>query len=120
MFGILIAVVVLVAVGWAPVDAQSALLYVPFGEETETFVVRFNPQTGLLDTLEAMRYRKADDTRRTLWINEMRRWAELDGATTGTEGAAIWFDQGQPWAVFRVKESVYNVDVTAYVRAKGL
>jgi hypothetical protein len=107
-------------VQWAPVDAHTALLRVPFGEETETFVARFDPQTGWLDTLAAMRYREADDTRRTLWINQTLKWAELDGHQTAVVASVTWFDQGRPWAVFRVEEIVYNVDVDAYIRARGL
>jgi len=107
-------------VTWAPVDAHTALLYVPLEEETETFVARFDPGTGLLDTLEAMRYREADDVRRILWINQALQWRPLDGQTTAVQGAVTWFDQGRPWAVFRVEEIVYNVEVDDYVRGKGL
>jgi hypothetical protein len=113
-------------VTWAPVDAQSALLQVPSGARAEsglaheTFVVRFDPQTGLLDTLEAMRYREADDSRRTLWINQIQQWANLDGQQTAVVGAVTWFDQGRPWAVFRVEEIVLNADVDAYIRRKGI
>jgi hypothetical protein len=66
-----------------------------------------------------MRYREANDVRRILWINEGRQWGELDGTTTITVGAATWFDQGRPWAVFRVEEAVYNVDVREYIRSRG-
>jgi hypothetical protein len=35
-------------------------------------------------------------------------------------GAAIWMDDGKPWAVFRLESVVYNADVNEYVQAKGL
>ena len=42
-------------------------------------------------------------------------------ATVAAVVASVtWFDQGRPWAVFRVEEIVYNVDVDAYIRARGL
>jgi hypothetical protein len=107
-------------VRWEPVDEQTALLHVPFGEETETFVARFDPQTGRLDLLTSMRYREADDVRRTLWINQAQEWAALDGRQTAVVASVTWFDQGRPWAVFRVEEAIYNVDVDAYIRARGL
>jgi len=107
-------------VRWEPVDEQTALLRVPFGQETQTFVARFDPQTGLLEMLEAMRYREADDARRALWINQAQAWAVLGGQRTAVVGAVTWFDQGRPWAVFRVEEIVYNVDVSEYVRGRGL
>jgi hypothetical protein len=107
-------------VQWEPVDEQTALLRVPFGAETETFVARFDPRTGRLDLLSSMRYREADDVQRTLWINQALEWAELDGHQTAVAAAVTWFDQGRPWAVFRVEEVVYNVDVDAYIRTRGL
>jgi hypothetical protein len=106
-------------VRWEAVDAHTALLRVPFGQSEETFVARFDPQTGLLDTLQAMRYRDKKDTKPTLWTTEAREWDDLDGFTTMTVGAVTWFAQGKPWARFDVEDLVYNADVSEYVRAKG-
>ena len=44
-------------VHWEAVDDETALLFVPFGEEEQQFVVRFDPQNGRLRVMEAMRYR---------------------------------------------------------------
>ncbi|MCK7461776.1 MAG: hypothetical protein MZU84_06810 [Sphingobacterium sp.] len=44
-------------VSWEAVDDHTALMFVPFGEVEENFVMRFNPDTNLLDSMEAMRYR---------------------------------------------------------------
>jgi hypothetical protein len=106
-------------VRWEAVDDHTALLVVPFVGAEETFVVRFDPQTGLMRYLEAMRYKKATDEAKTLWITEARDWQEVDGQTTMAVGAVTWFDEGTPWAVFTVEEVVYNADVSEYVRAAG-
>jgi hypothetical protein len=105
-------------VRWEPVDAYTALLVVPFGEGEERFVARFDPQTDNLRLLEAMRYKDADAEKR-LWLTEALEWGLLDGRLTLLEGAVTWFDDGRPWAVFTVEETVYNVDVSAYIRASG-
>ena len=56
-------------VRWEAVDENTALLFVPFEDQVENFVVRFNPQTGLIDTMEAMRYREAGEGKsKILWI----------------------------------------------------
>ncbi len=39
------------------------------------------------------------------------KWKTLDGQLTNTSGAAIWMDDGKPWAVFNVEDIVLNVDV---------
>jgi hypothetical protein len=106
-------------VRWDPIDDSTALLRVPFGEAEETFVVRFDPRTGMVRFLEAMRYRDAADEAKTLWINKVSEWRDLGGALTPAIGAVTWFDQGTPWAIFTVEQVVYNADVSGYVRAAG-
>jgi hypothetical protein len=106
-------------VRWEPIDEETALLVVPFGEEAQQFVARFDAETGLLRILESMRYRGADSEGKTLWINEAGQWDTVDGYTIPAVGAVTWFDEGTPWAVFTVEDVVYNADVREYIQAKG-
>jgi hypothetical protein len=106
-------------VRWAPVDEDTALLTVPYGDGEEVFVVRFDPETGLVRFFEAMRYREVDREQKVLWITEAVQWGEVDGHQTMTLATVAWLDQGTPWAVFRTEELVLNADVTEYVRARG-
>ncbi|MGC9522986.1 MAG: DUF6544 family protein [Anaerolineae bacterium] len=103
-------------VRWKAVDDETAILVVPYGEEAQQMVMRFDPQTGLLRYLEAMRYREADDEAKTLWICEALDWTEIDGWLLPRIGQITWSDQGTPWAVFEIEDVVYNADVEAHIR----
>ncbi|GEM44521.1 DUF6544 family protein [Deinococcus cellulosilyticus] len=96
-------------VKWEPVDASTALLRVPFEDQTETFVVRFDPGSGLLTLMESMRYKAADSPSRTLWLNESVQWEPLNGQLFPTVGKVIWFDDRVPWAQFRVQHVKFNL-----------
>ncbi len=105
---------------WQAVDAHTAILFAPFEDGEESFVVRFNPQTGLLDMMEAMRYRDPGEGKaRILWITRNEPGDLIPGTKIGAVGSATWMDQGRPWAFFSVEEIAYNLDVRAYIRARG-
>ncbi|NLD43985.1 MAG: hypothetical protein GX657_10880 [Chloroflexi bacterium] len=107
-------------VRWEPVDADTALLYVPFEDQEDTFVVRFNPETGLIDAMEAMRYREPGEGQpKILWITRNEEGPRIDGTPLSAVGSATWLDTGTPWAVFTVEDQVINVNVAEYIRERG-
>ena len=107
------------AARWESVDATTARLIVPFGETSEEFTVTFDPATGLLERMESLRYKGSDATEKTLWINDVREWGELDGRPVPTVTAVQWGDESSPWAVLRTEGVLYNADLTTYLRAEG-
>lgn len=96
-------------VAWTPVDDVTALLRVPFGVRTETFVARFDPTSDHLDLLEAMRYKGADATQKTLWLNLAEAWGNVDGQPTATVAKVQWLGEDRPWADFRIDSLALNV-----------
>lgn len=106
-------------VRWEPLDGQTAVLVVPFEESEEHFVVRFDPDSGLITYLESMRYQRPQSEAKTLWLNESVSWRMVDGRPAVETGVAIWIDQRTPWAFFTLEEIVLNADVEEYVRQKG-
>jgi hypothetical protein len=83
------------------------------------FVAQIDPQIGLLQSLESMRYKGTDSEGKTLWINDTLQWGTVDGNTIPVVSAATWFVEGTPWAVFTVEDIRYNVDAEDYIQAKG-
>jgi hypothetical protein len=107
-------------VRWEAVDERTALLFVPFEDQMENFVVRFNPETGLIDTMEAMRYRDSGDAaKKILWITVNEPGDSIEGTNFSSVGSAVWLDQGKPWATFSLEEAHYNVNISEYIHEKG-
>jgi len=98
-------------VRWEAVDENTARLMVPFEDTEESFVLRFDPETRLIDTMEAMRFKNPGDKEKILWTTS----SYGDGKTF----YATWSDVGKPWAEFKLEEVAFNVDVTEYIRARG-
>ncbi|HEY9089794.1 MAG TPA: DUF6544 family protein [Anaerolineaceae bacterium] len=106
-------------VRWEAVDEYTALLHVPFEGGSEQFVVRFDPATGLIRMMEAMRYKDEKSTAKVLWITDSREWGDLNGLLTLKVGALTWMDAGTPWAIFTVEDIQMNSDVREYLTRKG-
>lgn len=101
-------------VRWEPLDENTAILFVPFEEGEEHFIVRFNPQTGLVDLMEAMRYKNPGDQEKVLWITH-----EVVSEGRPSISYATWLDAGKPWAAFTLEEMEFNRDVSESIRARG-
>ncbi|MCX6024687.1 MAG: hypothetical protein NTY23_00220 [Chloroflexi bacterium] len=81
-------------------DNDSAFLVVPFGDQEERFLVRFDSTGSKILYWAVMRYKNGEG-KKILWIN-------------GT-----WMDDGRPWADFRTEDILFNVDVDVSLPAKG-
>lgn len=107
-------------VRWTAVDEAAALLTVPCGSVPETFVVRFDPATGLIDMMEAMRYRDPGEGKaKILWITRNEAPDTLPGLKPAWIGSATWLDQGKPWAMLGIEKIALNADVGEYVVKRG-
>jgi hypothetical protein len=108
-------------VRWEPVADDTAWMIVPFkAGKDDRFLVRFDPKSGEPTWSESMRYQKSDSIEKTLWMTHADGYGTLGGHRLNTVGSATWMSDGKPWATFTLEDVRYNVDVAAYVRARGL
>ena len=105
-------------VEWVAIDENIAQLITPDAPIEEAFNVYFDPQTGLISHLTTMRYRDPEDTERTLWTNHMLEWREINGVMIPVVAESQW-GTDDPWAVWRVEDVIYNLDVVARMEQFG-
>ncbi len=106
-------------VHWEAIDDMTARLIVPFEEGEDSFTVFFDAETGLIERMEAMRFKDAADTEKTLWMLDVQDWAEFHDVLVPSPASVTWADEGTPWLVVNLEEVVYNVDASNYIRAEG-
>jgi hypothetical protein len=106
-------------VRWEPVDATSARLIVPVGDENETLTVAFDPATGLLDGMESMRFKDETDAAKVRWMNRADDWYELDGVPVPLRTSVVWADEGTPWARLHTEQIVRSADLDRYIEQAG-
>jgi hypothetical protein len=107
-------------VRWEPIDETHARLVVPFEDNEQSFIAAFDPESGLLISLDTLRWHAADSPEKVGWLTETLEWADFGLGPVSAAGAATWADEGTPWAIFHTDQLIYNVDVSEYVRQKGL
>lgn len=106
-------------VRWEPIDGTSARLVVPFGQGEDQLSATFDPRTGLLVRLEAMRWKEPDSAQKLRWINEVVGWREFHGVLVPSPASTAWQGEREPWAVWTIEQVVYNAKVDAAWMLKG-
>jgi hypothetical protein len=109
-------------VRWEAVDDMTARLIVPFGDvgEEDGFTVTFDKASGLMTTMETLRWKDPKDAEEIRWTLTMTGWETFHGIRIPARGTATWESEGTPWLIAEIEDMTLNVDVSTYIRAKGL
>jgi hypothetical protein len=103
-------------VRWETIDNSSARMLIPGADVTDAFTVQFDPTTGYIAELRAMRY--SDGGQRRRWQPTALAWRELNGVPTMVRSSITW-DDDAPWVVWDVEDVVFGADVAARLERFG-
>ncbi|HYF94818.1 MAG TPA: DUF6544 family protein [Symbiobacteriaceae bacterium] len=103
-------------VRWEPIDQTHARLVVPAPAGTDSFTVAFNAQTGLMQYMEALRWKDRADAAQRMWRFTFLEWERSGGLLLPTTYSATWEGE-QPWMQVHKDESLYNVDIQPFITA---
>ena len=106
-------------VRWEEIDANAARVIVPSPEGRDALNLHFDPATGLLNSVEALRWRDESDAAKLPWRGNVTGWSEFHGVKVANPSELMWVNDGKPWAVWHIEDIAYNVDVDDYIRASG-
>ena len=106
-------------VRWEALDDNTATLWVPSAAGDDHFTVHFDPATGLLTFMEAMRWQAATDTAKQGWRNDVISWREINGILVPATASVTWESAGTPWLIMDTEDVHYNADLHEYLGATG-
>ena len=102
---------------WEPIDAVSARLVVPQDQGPDSLVAWFDPESGLLDRFEALRWRDVGDPEPIRWVTRVQAWTRIQGVGVPAVASVQWGDQAQPWLRLSLDDVMWNADLGDYVRS---
>jgi hypothetical protein len=95
---------------WEDVDNDSVRLVIPYGEQNDSLDFNFDPKTGLITRICAMRY-KGHNEEKTPWLIDITEWMTSHYVKIPSRFSVTWEDEGSPWSYWTVEDVEYNVDV---------
>ena len=105
---------------WEAIDDTSARLIIPSGEGEDSLVFSFDPQTGLIRQLEAIRWRDEKDAAKLRWTDHVTGWRTFHGVQVPSPTSINWEDMDSAWFTPVVEDIAYNVDVSEIIRGRGV
>ena len=95
---------------WEAIDNTSARLIFPFHDGEDELTVHFDPESGLISHLTALRFR-SEETGKVPWRVDFLTWQTMNGVTVPEQLSVTWADQGKPWSYWDFDAYYWNVDV---------
>lgn len=103
---------------WEAVDEETVRLVIPFGDQNDSLLYKFDKKTGLISNISAQRYRGQDDIK-TPWLIEFTEWKMYQSVKIPVRYASIWEDEGSPWSYWTVEGVEYNINIADNLSVGG-
>ncbi|MFU8766645.1 MAG: DUF6544 family protein [Candidatus Methanoperedens sp.] len=103
---------------WEAVDDEMARLVVPYGEQNDSLLFKFDPKTDLITHVSAWRFRGQEEEK-TPWLIGLTDWKTFHSVKIPVRFSVTWEDEGSPWSYWTVEGVEYNVDITDNLLAGG-
>lgn len=100
---------------WEAVDDETVRLVIPYGEQNDSLDFKFDPKTGLIKQIAAMRY-KGQNEEKTPWLINITEWMTSHYIKIPSRFSVTWEDEGSPWSYWTVEDMEYNVDITGMIK----
>jgi len=97
---------------WEAIDATSASLVVPFGEEEDSLLVRFDPVSGLITQMSGQRYHNQEEYK-SQWCVDYSDWKTYHDIMIPGQIAQSWEYENSPWSYMTIECVEYNVEFQA-------
>lgn len=101
---------------WEEIDDTTARLIFPYGDEEDHLTVHFDPESGLITRMTALRSRD-EQSGKIPWHVDFLSWQTLNGAKLPARIAVTWEDQGEPWSYWDFEQVFWNVDISQVLPA---
>ncbi len=101
---------------WELTSETAVSLIIPFGEQEDRLRMDFDPQTGLVTRISALRYRSPGGDR-IPWWGDYLEWREFHGVLLPSRFSVTWGDEGTPWSYWSIDGMEWNVDVSNVLRS---
>lgn len=96
---------------WENKDSDLLELEIPYKESNDIIEISIDPDTGLLNTMEAMRY-KGQNPDKVLWHIELLEWDEFNDVIIPSKSSVKWADEDKPWSYWNIEGTLYNIEIS--------
>ncbi len=96
---------------WEAIDDTSVRLIFPFGDQEDELIYHFDPATGLITYMSAMRY-QGSNGEKIGWRVDFQSWQTVNGMQVPLRVAITWANQSSPWSYWDFENIRWNVDLS--------